>query len=47
MIVLPLVMGILARGIAASRLGCDTAPSALLVLYVGAFLTGAANARRA
>ncbi|MEV6028063.1 ATP-binding cassette domain-containing protein [Streptomyces sp. NPDC052036] len=46
MIALPAVMGILTRFIAGSRLNGDTATSALLVLCVGAVLTGAANAVR-
>ncbi|MFF3517460.1 ATP-binding cassette domain-containing protein [Streptomyces sp. NPDC002573] len=46
MIALPAVMGVLTRFIAGSRLTRDTATSALLVLCIGAVLTGAANAVR-
>ncbi|MGW1914123.1 FHA domain-containing protein [Streptomyces sp. NPDC002076] len=46
MIALPFVMGLLARALAGSRLTQETAPTALLILCVGAVLTGAANAVR-
>ncbi|MEV5645085.1 FHA domain-containing protein [Streptomyces flaveolus] len=46
LIALPVVMGVLTRLIAGSQLNRDTATSALLVLCVGAVLTGAANAVR-
>jgi ABC-type multidrug transport system ATPase subunit len=46
LIALPIVMGVLTRLIAGSQLNRDTATSALLVLCVGAVLTGAANAVR-
>ncbi|WP_328403775.1 FHA domain-containing protein [Streptomyces sp. NBC_00390] len=46
MIVLPFVMGAMARALAGSRLDRETAMSALLILCVGGMLTGAANAVR-
>jgi ABC-type multidrug transport system ATPase subunit len=46
MIALPFVMGAMARALAGSRLGPSTALNALLILCVGAVLTGAANAVR-
>ncbi|MEU7299399.1 FHA domain-containing protein [Streptomyces sp. NPDC007189] len=46
MIALPFVMGAMARALAGGRLGRDTAMNALLILCVGAVLTGAANAVR-
>ncbi|GAA2240727.1 FHA domain-containing protein [Kitasatospora cystarginea] len=46
MIALPFVMGAMARALAGSRLTPATATSALLILCVGAVLTGAANAVR-
>ncbi|MEU9454011.1 FHA domain-containing protein [Streptomyces sp. NPDC048277] len=46
MIGLPFVMGAMARAVAGSRLTYDTATNALLILCVGAVLTGAANAVR-
>ncbi|WP_250401823.1 ABC transporter ATP-binding protein/permease [Streptomyces cellostaticus] len=46
MIALPFVMGAMARALAGSRLTRDTAMNALLILCVGAVLTGAANAVR-
>ncbi|GLW48981.1 ABC transporter ATP-binding protein [Streptomyces sp. NBRC 14336] len=46
MIALPFVMGAMARALAGSSLTRDTAMNALLILCVGAVLTGAANAVR-
>ncbi|WP_030759402.1 FHA domain-containing protein [Streptomyces sp. NRRL F-2664] len=46
MIALPFVMGVMARALAGSRLTQETAVNALLILSVGAVLTGAANAVR-
>ncbi|MER7572502.1 FHA domain-containing protein [Streptomyces sp. NPDC126514] len=46
MIALPFVMGAMARALAGSALTRDTAMNALLILCVGAVLTGAANAVR-
>ncbi|MFB7169261.1 FHA domain-containing protein [Streptomyces sp. NPDC056254] len=46
MIALPFVMGAMARALAGSRLTQETAINALLILSVGAVLTGAANAVR-
>jgi ABC-type multidrug transport system ATPase subunit/ABC-type multidrug transport system permease subunit len=46
MIALPFVMGAMARALAGSRLDRETALNALLILCVGAVLTGAANAVR-
>ncbi|MGW3359011.1 FHA domain-containing protein [Streptomyces bungoensis] len=46
MIALPFVMGAMARALAGGRLARDTAMDALLILCVGAVLTGAANAVR-
>ncbi|WP_330341730.1 FHA domain-containing protein [Streptomyces sp. NBC_00557] len=46
MVALPFVMGAMARALAGGRLGRDTAMNALLILCVGAVLTGAANAVR-
>ncbi|MGW0212290.1 FHA domain-containing protein [Streptomyces sp. NPDC003233] len=46
MIALPFVMGAMARALAGGRLARDTAMNALLILCVGAVLTGAANAVR-
>ncbi|MGV9457042.1 FHA domain-containing protein [Streptomyces sp. NPDC003635] len=46
MIALPFVMGAMARALAGSELTRDTAMNALLILCVGAVLTGAANAVR-
>ncbi|GGK92824.1 ABC transporter ATP-binding protein/permease [Streptomyces flaveus] len=46
MIALPFVMGAMARALAGSRLTQETAMNALLILCVGAVLTGAANAVR-
>ncbi|MGW4566015.1 FHA domain-containing protein [Streptomyces sp. NPDC004561] len=46
MIALPFVMGAMARALAGGRLTRDTAMNALLILCVGAVLTGAANAVR-
>ncbi|MET7383309.1 FHA domain-containing protein [Streptomyces sp. NPDC005526] len=46
MIALPFVMGAMARVLAGGELVADKATSALLVLCVGAVLTGAANAVR-
>ncbi|MEV6836632.1 FHA domain-containing protein [Streptomyces sp. NPDC051133] len=46
MVALPFVMGAMARALAGSRLTRDTALDALLILCVGAVLTGAANAVR-
>jgi hypothetical protein len=46
MIALPFVMGAMARALAGSRLTRDTALNALLILCIGAVLTGAANAVR-
>ncbi|WP_031162617.1 FHA domain-containing protein [Streptomyces durhamensis] len=46
MIALPFVMGAMARALAGTRLTRETAMSALLILCVGAVLTGAANAVR-
>ncbi|MFD8150910.1 FHA domain-containing protein [Streptomyces sp. NPDC059720] len=46
MIALPFVMGAMARALAGGRLTVDTAMNALLILCVGAVLTGAANAVR-
>ncbi|GAA2449253.1 FHA domain-containing protein [Streptomyces glaucus] len=45
-IALPFVMGVMARALAAGRLTSETALNTLLVLCVGAVLTGAANAVR-
>ncbi|MFB7663147.1 FHA domain-containing protein [Kitasatospora sp. NPDC056138] len=46
MIALPFVMGAMARALAGSKLTASGATSALLILCVGAVLTGAANAVR-
>ncbi|KOV64193.1 FHA domain-containing protein [Streptomyces sp. MMG1121] len=46
MVALPFVMGAMARALAGGRLTQDTAMNALLILCVGAVLTGAANAVR-
>ncbi|GGV04634.1 ABC transporter ATP-binding protein [Streptomyces filipinensis] len=46
MIALPFVMGAMARALAGTRLTRENATSALLILCVGAVLTGAANAVR-
>ncbi|MGW5462957.1 FHA domain-containing protein [Streptomyces sp. NPDC003996] len=46
MIALPFIMGAMARALAGGRLDRDTAMNALLILCVGAVLTGAANAVR-
>ncbi|MFI1438621.1 ABC transporter ATP-binding protein/permease [Streptomyces fructofermentans] len=46
MIALPFVMGVMARALAGSSLTRETAMNALLILCVGAVLTGAANAVR-
>ncbi|MBA4860790.1 FHA domain-containing protein [Streptomyces sp. PSKA54] len=46
MIALPFVMGAMARALGGSRLTSATAINALLILCVGAVLTGAANAVR-
>ncbi|MFD5158619.1 FHA domain-containing protein [Streptomyces hawaiiensis] len=46
MIALPFVMGAMARALAGGKLTLDTAMNALLILCVGAVLTGAANAVR-
>ncbi|MGW2402178.1 FHA domain-containing protein [Kitasatospora sp. NPDC001664] len=46
MIALPFVMGAMARALAGSSLGPDTALNGLLILCVGGVLTGAANAVR-
>ncbi|MEU1653000.1 FHA domain-containing protein [Streptomyces pristinaespiralis] len=46
MIALPFVMGAMARALAGGRLDRETALNALLILCVGAVLTGAANAVR-
>ncbi|UUY46429.1 ATP-binding cassette domain-containing protein [Streptomyces yangpuensis] len=46
MIALPFVMGAMARALAGGRLTQETAINALLILSVGAVLTGAANAVR-
>ena len=46
MIILPFVMGAMARALAGSRLGTTTALNALLILCVGGLLIGAANAVR-
>lgn len=46
MIALPFVMGAMARALVGSELTRDTAMNALLILCVGAVLTGAANAVR-
>ncbi|MEV5356567.1 FHA domain-containing protein [Streptomyces sp. NPDC052693] len=46
MIALPFVMGVMARALAGGELTRDTAMNALLILCVGAVLTGAANAVR-
>ncbi|NXY98040.1 FHA domain-containing protein [Streptomyces sp. BR123] len=46
MIALPFVMGAMARALAGSSLTRETAINALLILCVGAVLTGAANAVR-
>ncbi|WP_251091968.1 FHA domain-containing protein [Streptomyces sp. Caat 7-52] len=46
MVGLPFVMGAMARALAGGRLTRDTAMNALLILCVGAVLTGAANAVR-
>ncbi|MET9393007.1 FHA domain-containing protein [Streptomyces sp. NPDC006624] len=46
MIALPFVMGVMARALAGGKLTVDTAMNALLILCVGAVLTGAANAVR-
>ncbi|MEU4873194.1 FHA domain-containing protein [Streptomyces sp. NPDC021608] len=46
MVVLPFVMGAMARALAGSELTRETALNALLVLCVGGVLTGAANAVR-
>ncbi|MFF9771514.1 FHA domain-containing protein [Streptomyces sp. NPDC053086] len=46
MIGLPFVMGAMGRALAGGRLTRDTAMNALLILCVGAVLTGAANAVR-
>ncbi|MFC5721676.1 FHA domain-containing protein [Streptomyces gamaensis] len=46
MVALPFVMGAMTRALAGSRLTAETAVNALLILCVGAVLTGAANAVR-
>ncbi|MBL3669572.1 FHA domain-containing protein [Streptomyces sp. M2CJ-2] len=46
MVALPFVMGVMARALAGSALTPGTAMNALLILCVGAVLTGAANAVR-
>ncbi|KPC64006.1 FHA domain-containing protein [Streptomyces chattanoogensis] len=46
MVALPFVMGAMTRALAGSALTRDTAPQTLLILCVGAVLTGAANAVR-
>lgn len=46
MVALPFVMGAMARALAGSELSRDSALNALLILNVGAVLTGAANAVR-
>ncbi|MFI9803525.1 FHA domain-containing protein [Streptomyces sp. NPDC052301] len=46
MVALPFVMGAMARALAGGRLTRDTTLNALLILCVGAVLTGAANAVR-
>jgi ABC-type multidrug transport system ATPase subunit/ABC-type multidrug transport system permease subunit len=46
MIALPFVMGAMGRALAGGRFARDTAMNALLILCVGAVLTGAANAVR-
>ncbi|MER5969424.1 FHA domain-containing protein [Streptomyces sp. NPDC002055] len=46
MVVLPFVMGAMAHALAGSRLGRQEAMNTLLILCVGAVLTGAANAVR-
>ncbi|MER7394687.1 ATP-binding cassette domain-containing protein [Streptomyces sp. NPDC000151] len=46
MVALPFVMGAMAHALAGSRLTRDSALNALLILCVGAVLTGAANAVR-
>ncbi|MFJ6571878.1 FHA domain-containing protein [Streptomyces sp. NPDC091292] len=46
MVVLPFVMGAMARALAGSRLTQQTAMNALLILCVGGVLTGAANSVR-
>ncbi|KAA0929693.1 ABC transporter ATP-binding protein/permease, partial [Streptomyces apricus] len=46
MVALPFVMGAMARALAGSTLTRETAMNALLILCVGAVLTGAANAVR-
>ncbi|ACU75999.1 FHA modulated ABC efflux pump with fused ATPase and integral membrane subunits [Catenulispora acidiphila DSM 44928] len=46
MIILPFVMGAMARALAGSKLTSDTALNALLILCVGGLLVGAANAVR-
>ncbi|MFC9129886.1 FHA domain-containing protein [Streptomyces sp. NPDC057099] len=46
MIALPFVMGVMARALSGGKLTVDTAMNTLLILCVGAVLTGAANAVR-
>ncbi|MFC9504545.1 FHA domain-containing protein [Streptomyces sp. NPDC057002] len=46
MIALPFVMGVMARALSGGKLSFDTAMNTLLILCVGAVLTGAANAVR-
>ncbi|AJT63599.1 ABC transporter ATP-binding/permease protein [Streptomyces lydicus] len=46
MVALPFVMGAMTRALAGSTLTRETAPQTLLILCVGAVLTGAANAVR-
>ncbi|MER5183529.1 FHA domain-containing protein [Streptomyces sp. NPDC002896] len=46
MIAVPFVMGVMARALGGSRLTSETAINALLILCVGAVLTGASNAVR-
>ncbi|MFB7928479.1 MULTISPECIES: FHA domain-containing protein [Streptomyces] len=46
MIALPFVMGVMARALSGGKLTFDTAMNTLLILCVGAVLTGAANAVR-
>ncbi|MFE9097397.1 FHA domain-containing protein [Streptomyces sp. NPDC007264] len=46
MVALPFVMGVMARALAKGRFTQETALNALLILCVGAVLTGAANAVR-
>ncbi|MGW2631736.1 FHA domain-containing protein [Streptomyces chattanoogensis] len=46
MVALPFVMGAMTRALAGGTLTRDTAPQTLLILCVGAVLTGAANAVR-